>query len=555
MIAKAKVISHGANAIRYSVDKDKAEIVKANLLPDDISPTAMWARMLALQKKFEDKLNRYHPLKRNMIRIEVSPTSEETQGWTMEEWQRLADDFIRAFDAVDLSAKSKRKSAKATNLKDSQYVVALHRDSKSGIMHLHIDANRIDIRGNVNDAHYIYERAMAAAAKVGQQRDWEIVKANLLPDDISPTAMWARMLALQKKFEDKLNRYHPLKRNMIRIEVSPTSEETQGWTMEEWQRLADDFIRAFDAVDLSAKSKRKSAKATNLKDSQYVVALHRDSKSGIMHLHIDANRIDIRGNVNDAHYIYERAMAAAAKVGQQRDWKDAQEVSRQNKEAIINDCLSVLAKMSYFDWGLYTKCLTQMGYDVKLQSDNKGQVRGYAIKRGNSIYKSSELGKGRCLMPSKIEGTWAKLHHQELEKPVSTPTKNTQQPKIMTVPKPMPTADDSPKIRHFDFYTDEFHHYPVDIPQNCLDIIDKNIALDADKVFAKIGDVQKTAILLFAEYIDAATTIAAQSGGGGGGATSGWGRDKDEDELSWAYRCAMMANRLCRPRKKQGYGR
>ena len=245
----------------------------------------------------------------------------------------------------------------------------------------------------------------------------EIVKTNLLPDDISPTAMWARMLALQKKFEDKLNRYHPLKRNMIRIEVSPTSEETQGWTMEEWQRLADDFIREFDAVDLSAKSKRKSAKATNLKDSQYVVALHHDSKSGIMHLHIDANRIDMRGNVNDAHYIYERAMAAAAKVGQQRGWKDAQEVSRQNKEAITNDCLSVLAKMPYFDWGLYTKCLTQMGYDVKLQSDSKGQVRGYAIKRGNSIYKSSELGKGRCLMPSKIEGTWAK---SELKKAVTS---------------------------------------------------------------------------------------------------------------------------------------
>ena len=121
MIAKAKVISHGANAIRYSVDKDKAEIVKTNLLPDDISPTAMWARMLALQKKFEDKLNRYHPLKRNMIRMEVSPTAEETQGWTMEDWQRLADDFIREFDAVDLSARSRRKSAKATNLKDSQY--------------------------------------------------------------------------------------------------------------------------------------------------------------------------------------------------------------------------------------------------------------------------------------------------------------------------------------------------------------------------------------------------------------------------------------------------
>ena len=37
------------------------------------------------------------------------------------------------------------------------------------------------------------------------------------------------------------------------------------------------------------------------------------------------------------------------------------------------------------------------------------------------------------------------------------------------------------------------------------------------------------------------------------GVASGWGRDKDEDELSWAHRCAMMANRMCRPRKKQEY--
>ena len=34
MIAKAATISHGGNAIRYSVNKDKAEIVKVNFLPD-----------------------------------------------------------------------------------------------------------------------------------------------------------------------------------------------------------------------------------------------------------------------------------------------------------------------------------------------------------------------------------------------------------------------------------------------------------------------------------------------------------------------------------------
>lgn len=386
----------------------------------------------------------------------------------------------------------------------------------------------------------------------------EIVKTNLLPDDIAPTAMWARMLALQKKFEDKLYRHHPLKRNMIRMEVSPTAEETQGWEMEDWQKLADDFIREFDAIDLSKKSKRKSAVTTNLKNSQYVVALHHDSKSGIMHLHIDANRIDMTGNVNDVHFIYERAMMAASRISQQRGWTDAQVVSQRNKDEITQDCLSVLAKLPYFDWELYVRCLNQNGYDVRLHSDNNGKVRGYSIKRGNSTYKSSELGKGRCLMPLKIETTWAKLHQQNQEKAKSPLPKqratehHTQMPPAT---KPLDIVDNSLVMRHFDFSTDEFHHYPVDIPQSCLDVIDKNITLDADNVFAKIGDVQKTAILLFAKYVDAATTIAAQSGGGGGGATSGWGRDKDDDDLKWAYRCAMMANRLCRPRRKQRYGR
>ena len=74
MIAIAKAISHGANAIRYSVDKDKADIVKVNYLPDDITPMSMWARMLALQKQYEAKLSQHRPVKNNAIRIEVSPT-------------------------------------------------------------------------------------------------------------------------------------------------------------------------------------------------------------------------------------------------------------------------------------------------------------------------------------------------------------------------------------------------------------------------------------------------------------------------------------------------
>lgn len=44
MIAKAATISHGGNAVRYSVNKDKAEIVKVNFLPDDISAEAVYQR-------------------------------------------------------------------------------------------------------------------------------------------------------------------------------------------------------------------------------------------------------------------------------------------------------------------------------------------------------------------------------------------------------------------------------------------------------------------------------------------------------------------------------
>ena len=59
MIAKATVITHGSNAVRYSADKNQAEIVKTNRLPEDISPSAMWSRMVALQYQFREKLNRH----------------------------------------------------------------------------------------------------------------------------------------------------------------------------------------------------------------------------------------------------------------------------------------------------------------------------------------------------------------------------------------------------------------------------------------------------------------------------------------------------------------
>ena len=251
----------------------------------------------------------------------------------------------------------------------------------------------------------------ANAVRYSADKDMaEIVKVNNMPEDITPSAMWSRMMHLQKFYEAKLSRHHPLKNTSIRIELSPTPEESKGWTIDDWRKLAEDYIKEFDLVDLSKRAKRKSAASTNLKGSQYVVSLHRDSKSGILHLHINANRIDMTGNVNDAHFIYERAMAAAAKINQQRGWVDASVISQENKDKITLACHEVLRKMSRFDWNIYAAGLAEHGYHVELKRASDGEVKGYTVAKGNSVYKSSELGKGRKLMPSKILATW-RLYH------------------------------------------------------------------------------------------------------------------------------------------------
>ena len=62
-------------------------------------------------------------------------------------------------------------------------------------------------------------------------------------------------------------------------------------------------------------------------------------------------------------------------------------------------------------------------------------------------------------------------------------------------------------------------------------------------------DILNVAMLLFMDYLDAATSMS-ESCGGGGSPGSGWGRDKDEDDRDWARRCARQANNLCKPIKR-----
>ena len=374
----------------------------------------------------------------------------------------------------------------------------------------------------------------------------DIVKANLLPDDISPEAMYGRMMLVQKKFAKNVNKGRPLDRNVIRIEISPSEEESRGWTMDDWANLSNEFIHVFDSIDLSGKTKRASSKQTNLKGSQYIVALHRDSKSGILHLHIDANRVDMGGKINDSHKIGERAVMAANIINERRVWVQSEEIGIQHRQDISNCCMEILRTMDKFSWQRYETELVKRGYKVHLQEKEGGGVYGYSIKRGNSIYKSSVLGVGRNLTPSKIEATWTKLHplerKSESTKPISQQTRTANMTSAIQ-PTPLQSV-----MKHYNISTDEYHKFHVEIPEAADTIIRQNCSLEEAHPLAKIEEIQYTALLLFAGYLDAATNMAVSSGGGGSD-TNGWGRDKDEDELEWARRCARMANSMCKRKK------
>ena len=369
----------------------------------------------------------------------------------------------------------------------------------------------------------------------------ETVKVKHLPKNLSSSAIWSRMMLLQEQFREKLNRTRPLKNNSIRIEVSPTKKESVGWTMDDWIKLADDFVREFDAVDLSGLTGRASSRSTNLQNTQYVVLLHHDSKGKIDHLHINANRIDMDGNVIDDHYINERAMKAAYAINKSRGWVQPEDIHKERSEPVTQDCLAALKELETFDWDAYRQLLEAKGYKVAFRLDKEGKIHGYALKKGYLKYKSSELGHTRSLTPARILETWAKLHQvkevhvpaEKIEKPRPAAVEETKRP--TRAPKP------APAIVHQDIFV-EGRRYSLDIPEPVFDIFQKEAEVP-DNTGSGRENIMHTAMLLFCEYVDGATSLS-QSCGGGSSPGTGWGKDPKEDDWQWARRCLKKAQEL-----------
>ena len=247
---------------------------------------------------------------------------------------------------------------------------------------------------------------------------------------------------------------------------------------------------------------------------------------------------------------------AAKAVNQHHGWKDAMDIREERIAKITNVCMDVLRSMPVFDWNVYANRLRDKGCDIELVRDKTGQakVHGYRFTFGRTTIKASELGVGRNLTASKIENTFRRLHPQATPigqrayTSASTALDNRSQmvsscqSRISAVAQPQV----SPKFRNIIEVDGE--RFNIVMPRTAYDTMNSCIEVP-ENGSASHNDILNVAMLLFMNYLDAATSMS-ESCGGGGSPGGGWGRGKDEDDRDWARRCAMQANWLCKPIKR-----
>ena len=393
----------------------------------------------------------------------------------------------------------------------------------------------------------------------------KVVKANHMPEGIAPTAIWYMMKHHCQLHQQDRTVGRKLERFMTTFVISPSKEESANLKMDDWVNLGDEALETLDSVGLIPKGMEKEVK-TNFRNSMNVAGLHSDSKSGTLHLHLDCCRVDLDGNTNDVHDIHKRAMMAAEIINMRHGWQQPLEIRDMRKEEIADFCEYTLQKMQEFDIDFYFKMLRMKGYDVTPRYDKSKQLVGYTISKNASVFKASEIG--RKFMVSQLEATWKKFHPKPALVKVkpSTPTvttssrsvRPTAQTMISTQTKAQPRVQAKPVPSFTIFNIDTpIGSKAVDIPNSVKDIFLNEAHVPDGNDTAIVENVAHTAMLLFVDYIDAATSMSESCGGSGGSASeSGWGKKDDEDERQYARRCLQMAHSMCMPKSvKHGFHR
>lgn len=259
------------------------------------------------------------------------------------------------------------------------------------------------------------------------------VKDNLLPCGLDAQGVW-----------DMMKAHAPTGNNVIRIEISPAKEHTKDFTMEDWQRLWDDFVREFDNIEMTDDDGKVYSHKTNIAGSIYTAWLHLESDSRIPHLHAAVCRKDCNGRTNNDHKIHIRAHDAAQEVAVKRGWTTAMDIHKANADRVAEELTDILLAMPSWSWDDYVARVLARGYTLVTRPDSKGGIKGYVVGKGRARFKASELGRGRKLMASRIEQTWQKLHAKAETKPVQPVGKTgarTVAPVVPVVAQPVTLSD------------------------------------------------------------------------------------------------------------------
>jgi len=396
----------------------------------------------------------------------------------------------------------------------------------------------------------------------------KVVKVNHLPEGLDATSIWYRMKHHCQLHQQDRTVGRKLERFMVSFVLSPSKEESKDFTMQDWADLQNESLEVLDSVGLLSKGFTEEVK-TNFHGSMNVGALHSDSKSGTLHLHVDCCRVDLDGSTNDVHDIHKRAMMAAEIINMRHGWKQPQEIRDMRQQEIAEFCEYTLRNMERFDTDYYFKLLRMKGYEITPKYAKQKKLVGYTIGKNASVFKVSAIG--RKFMASRLENTWRKLHPQSVQSrlrpaiPVNTfvakpvrpvvPKTTTTQPRVQPTPFVLPPKP-TPTNAVYDIKVGD-ETFKVEIPDVIKDLFINEAQVPEDNNLATIKDVSRVAMLLFVGYIDAATSMSESCGGGGDSApSSGWGKDNDEDERQYARRCLKMAHSMCKPKpRRRGYHR
>ena len=123
MIGKAKAISHGINALRYikgesrnKKEPEKIHHVCDQYLSPDLDAMGIWLEMSLTANS--------HPgIRNSVIHIEVSPAMEHTKDFTIEDWQKLWQEFAEEFDRLTIHDSKGKILSPHTNVMGSKATV------------------------------------------------------------------------------------------------------------------------------------------------------------------------------------------------------------------------------------------------------------------------------------------------------------------------------------------------------------------------------------------------------------------------------------------------